>query len=239
MSYEDLKRRLADGGIVILDGGTGTELQRRGVPMDAEAWCGPASLEHLSIDDQSLGAVQAVNFIQAAREAAQRQTVGAHDVIRDAVKTSTATETAPRESTPPELQRKESGIAARQPARAQALATDRDEAAPSPATAAVPNQNTPPQSEELRPPEPGETVSFLESGWSIGCTEGDRPGLPNVFSAFKDHQFIRRGSFEALVAFIEQKTGAPHGPWLIQRPKQPQQSLEPPRPDQRSGSPID
>ncbi|MEJ2123156.1 MAG: homocysteine S-methyltransferase family protein [Alphaproteobacteria bacterium] len=49
MSYEDLKRRLADGGIVILDGGTGTELQRRGVPMDAEAWCGPASLEHLSI----------------------------------------------------------------------------------------------------------------------------------------------------------------------------------------------
>jgi len=49
MSYEDLKRRLADGGIVILDGGTGTELQRRGAPMNPEAWCGPASLEHLSI----------------------------------------------------------------------------------------------------------------------------------------------------------------------------------------------
>lgn len=49
MSYEDLKRRLANGGIVILDGGTGTELQRRGVPMDPEAWCGPTSLEHLGI----------------------------------------------------------------------------------------------------------------------------------------------------------------------------------------------
>jgi homocysteine S-methyltransferase len=47
MSYADLERRLGNGGIVILDGGTGTELERRGVPMDAEAWCGPATLEHL------------------------------------------------------------------------------------------------------------------------------------------------------------------------------------------------
>ena len=47
MSYEGLKRRLGDGGIVILDGGTGTELERRGIPMDPEAWCGPANLAHL------------------------------------------------------------------------------------------------------------------------------------------------------------------------------------------------
>jgi homocysteine S-methyltransferase len=47
MSYEGLKRRLGGGGIVILDGGTGTELERRGVPMDPEAWCGPANLAHL------------------------------------------------------------------------------------------------------------------------------------------------------------------------------------------------
>jgi len=47
MSYADLERRLGGGGIVILDGGTGTELERRGVPMDAEAWCGPATLAHL------------------------------------------------------------------------------------------------------------------------------------------------------------------------------------------------
>jgi homocysteine S-methyltransferase len=48
MRYADLERRLGDGGIVILDGGTGTELERRGVAMDAEAWCGPATLEHLA-----------------------------------------------------------------------------------------------------------------------------------------------------------------------------------------------
>jgi len=49
MSYSQIERRLKDGGIVILDGGTGTELERRGVPMDAQAWCGPATLEHLDV----------------------------------------------------------------------------------------------------------------------------------------------------------------------------------------------
>lgn len=47
MSYADLERRLGEGGIIILDGGTGTELERRGIPMDPEAWCGPATLDHL------------------------------------------------------------------------------------------------------------------------------------------------------------------------------------------------
>ena len=46
MSYAETEKRLQSGGIVILDGGTGTELERRGVPMDAEAWCGPATLEN-------------------------------------------------------------------------------------------------------------------------------------------------------------------------------------------------
>lgn len=49
MGYADIERRLGDGGVVILDGGTGTELERRGVPMDPKAWCGPASLDHLSV----------------------------------------------------------------------------------------------------------------------------------------------------------------------------------------------
>ena len=34
------------GNILILDGGTGTELEKRGVPMDPGAWCGLAALEH-------------------------------------------------------------------------------------------------------------------------------------------------------------------------------------------------
>ena len=44
--YAALKRRLGDGEIVILDGATGTELQRRGAPMDPAAWCGPATLHN-------------------------------------------------------------------------------------------------------------------------------------------------------------------------------------------------
>ncbi len=46
MSYDRLKGRLDAGEIVLLDGATGTELQRRGVPMDPGAWCGPATLDH-------------------------------------------------------------------------------------------------------------------------------------------------------------------------------------------------
>ena len=46
MSYQDIKRRLDAGEIVVLDGGTGTELQQRGAQMDPSAWCGPASLNN-------------------------------------------------------------------------------------------------------------------------------------------------------------------------------------------------
>lgn len=46
MTYDRLKQRLDAGEIVILDGGTGTELQRRGAPMDPAAWCGPATLHN-------------------------------------------------------------------------------------------------------------------------------------------------------------------------------------------------
>lgn len=52
MAYAELKQHLDAGGIVILDGGTGTELQKRGADMDPAAWCGPATLanEKLLID---------------------------------------------------------------------------------------------------------------------------------------------------------------------------------------------
>lgn len=45
-AYESIKHRLDEGDIVILDGATGTELQRRGASMDPAAWCGPATLDH-------------------------------------------------------------------------------------------------------------------------------------------------------------------------------------------------
>jgi S-methylmethionine-dependent homocysteine/selenocysteine methylase len=43
---EVVAARLAEGGTVLLDGATGTELQRRGVPMDGAAWCALAALSH-------------------------------------------------------------------------------------------------------------------------------------------------------------------------------------------------
>ena len=44
MPYSSLLERLRGGDIVLMDGPTGTELQRRGVSMDPAAWCGPATL---------------------------------------------------------------------------------------------------------------------------------------------------------------------------------------------------
>lgn len=63
MSYERLKRRLEAGEIVILDGATGTELQRRGAPMDPAAWCGPATLHN----DKLLSEIHA-DYIAAGAE---------------------------------------------------------------------------------------------------------------------------------------------------------------------------
>ena len=37
--YAWLQTRLAAGEVLVLDGGTGTELQRRGIVMDPAAWC--------------------------------------------------------------------------------------------------------------------------------------------------------------------------------------------------------
>lgn len=49
MGYAALEKRLDEGDIVLLDGGTGTELEKRGVDMDAEAWCGPATLDNVDV----------------------------------------------------------------------------------------------------------------------------------------------------------------------------------------------
>lgn len=49
MAYDVLQSRLAAGGLVILDGPTGTELQRRGVEMETTAWCGVNAPESAAI----------------------------------------------------------------------------------------------------------------------------------------------------------------------------------------------
>jgi homocysteine S-methyltransferase len=47
-----LNERLGSGEVVILDGGMGTELQARGVPMSNAAWSGLANLDHSDIVKQ-------------------------------------------------------------------------------------------------------------------------------------------------------------------------------------------
>lgn len=44
MAYTPLR----EGEVRLLDGGTGTELQKRGVSMSSQAWCGPAALENIA-----------------------------------------------------------------------------------------------------------------------------------------------------------------------------------------------
>jgi len=63
MSYDRLKQRLQSGEVVILDGATGTELQRRGASMDPATWCGTATLEH----DRLLTAIHG-DYIAAGAE---------------------------------------------------------------------------------------------------------------------------------------------------------------------------
>jgi S-methylmethionine-dependent homocysteine/selenocysteine methylase len=46
MGYERIKQKLAQGEVIILDGGTGTDIQRRGAPMSGETWCADVNLTH-------------------------------------------------------------------------------------------------------------------------------------------------------------------------------------------------
>ncbi len=44
--YQNLKDRIDDGEVLVLDGAVGTELQAMGAPMDPAAWCGVANYTH-------------------------------------------------------------------------------------------------------------------------------------------------------------------------------------------------
>ena len=46
MAYAEIKHRLDTGEVLLLDGGVGTELERRGADMDPAAWCGVATLDN-------------------------------------------------------------------------------------------------------------------------------------------------------------------------------------------------
>lgn len=44
--YDHIRAKHACGETIILDGGTGTDIQRRGVPMSSSTWCAEANLSH-------------------------------------------------------------------------------------------------------------------------------------------------------------------------------------------------
>jgi homocysteine S-methyltransferase len=45
VGYADLLARVDAGDVVVIDGGTGTEIQRRGVAMHGETWCAQANID--------------------------------------------------------------------------------------------------------------------------------------------------------------------------------------------------
>jgi S-methylmethionine-dependent homocysteine/selenocysteine methylase len=49
MSYAGIAAKLRRGDTIILDGGTGTDLQSRGAPMSGDTWCADANLTHPQI----------------------------------------------------------------------------------------------------------------------------------------------------------------------------------------------
>ena len=49
MSQQDWNTALARGGTLVLDGGTGSELRRRGVPLDPMVWSALAPLTHYEL----------------------------------------------------------------------------------------------------------------------------------------------------------------------------------------------
>jgi homocysteine S-methyltransferase len=76
MSYPPLKQRLDAGQILILDGATGTELQRRGAKMDPSAWSAPVVLE----DPKLLTEVHA-DYIRAGADIVTANTFSASRML--------------------------------------------------------------------------------------------------------------------------------------------------------------
>lgn len=75
-----LHERIAAGETVIIDGGTGTELEARGVPMNANAWSGEALLTHPDVVRQIH-----VDYIEAGAEVIITNTFAAgHQLLAQA-----------------------------------------------------------------------------------------------------------------------------------------------------------
>ncbi|MEM7061301.1 MAG: homocysteine S-methyltransferase family protein [Pseudomonadota bacterium] len=67
MTYSTIAADLEAGRAILLDGATGTELQRRGADMEPTAWCGAANVEHArTLTDIHLDYIQAGSRVVTA-----------------------------------------------------------------------------------------------------------------------------------------------------------------------------
>jgi S-methylmethionine-dependent homocysteine/selenocysteine methylase len=79
-AYQAISTKLAAGQLVILDGGTGTDIQRRGVPMHGQTWCAEANLSHPEV----IRAVHAA-YIQAGAQVITANTFATSPLLFDAL----------------------------------------------------------------------------------------------------------------------------------------------------------
>ena len=88
-----------------------------------------------------------------------------------------------------------------------------------------------PVNPEPQPPEPGATITLMDSGLRIVCLKPDRPDLPPVFALHGSAGLMRRGNWETILDSARKHAGGDDlGPVVVQKP---QQQIQPSRPDQR------
>ena len=82
-----ISERLANGELVIIDGGTGSQLQAEGVPMDDVAWCARANLEQPDVGELGgklvtvgVAAPQPVERVAAGQGGVNSVVSGAHGI---------------------------------------------------------------------------------------------------------------------------------------------------------------
>ena len=73
--YDLIRAKLASGKPIILDGGTGTDIQRRGVPMSNSTWCADANLTHPEVVRELLKTRIAVDHVNRLGWTALLETV--------------------------------------------------------------------------------------------------------------------------------------------------------------------
>ena len=83
---------------------------------------------------------------------------------------------------------------------------------------------------EPEPPDPGYTLSFVESDYSIVGREPSRAGLPVTYELRRRGGLCRSGPFDLVLGLMREQVGADLGEWVMQAPRSPGDAFE--RPDQ-------